>query len=134
MPNTPPALVASGNILPFRAVKMSGEHKGAQCGSNEVAIGLARGGTNYAPLNGIISTNYAAQEGQPISLIGDGEIGFCVSGASFSAGNKLKSDTNGKLVPVANSGKENVVAIALEDAGAGDIQARVQVNIHTIYT
>lgn len=131
MPNTPPALVASGAVLPFRGVKLSGEHTGAQTTANDAGIGIARGSTRNAPLEGLVTTNNHANTGDPISLIGDGEIGLAEVGAAVTAGDKLKSDANGKLVAIATSGgaTQNVIAVALEDGAADGVKIRVQVQL-----
>lgn len=121
MPNTPSAFVASGNIYPFRAVKISGDHTVAQSGANEWSAGIARGSTNQPPLNDLVTTNYHAQSGDIVHIIGDDEEGYMEIGDTVTAGQLLKPDTNGKGVPVAGSGLENVIAEALMGGAASNI-------------
>lgn len=128
MPNTPPALISSGNVYPNRFITVSGDHSGAQAGANAATIGISRASTNYAPLSDLSIEGYHAVSGQPISMIGDGEEGLLEIGDTVTAGALLKSDANGKGVPIASSGgaTQNVGAIALE-GGASGTKIRVQV-------
>ncbi len=139
MPNTPPALVANGNIFPSRFVTptTSTDHRGQQATANSPIIGITRDETNRPPIVDPAITNpgYHAIAGEPIRMIGDGEIGYIQSGDAITAGDRLKSDANGKAIPIATTGDvlQQVGAIALESAAAADLKIRVQVQIGAQY-
>lgn len=132
MTRTAPELIAGGDIRPFRFVKIDtsqgGDHTGLEADANDELIGVCGGDTNYAPLSGLITTNYHAQEGQPIKLHGDGEETLLELGDTVTQGDKLKSDADGRGVPIATTGTtlQHYGAIALE-SGAADQRIRVQV-------
>ena len=119
MPATPPPLLASGNIYPCRFVTVSGAHAGAQAGANARILGIARNETNYPPITDprITVAGYHAVDGEPIRMLGDGEVGLVEAGAAITAGDRLKSDSNGKAVPIATTGN------AVQEIGAVAIAA-----------
>ncbi|HWA97909.1 MAG TPA: DUF2190 family protein [Pirellulales bacterium] len=127
--NRSPRLLANGNIYPCRFVKVDGSNDdyGLQAGAGDPVIGISGTGTNYPPLTDQSVSAYHAQAGDPISLLGDGEEALLEAGGSFAAGAKLKSDSSGRGVALANSGLEEVGAVALEAAGASGQLVRVQV-------
>ncbi len=135
MPNTPPALIANGNIFPSRFVTptTSTDHRGQQATANAPIIGITRDETNRPPIVDPAITNpgYHAIAGEPIRLIGDGEIGYIEAGAAITAGDRLKSDGDGKGIPIATTGNvlQQVGAIAQESAAGDGIKIRVQCQI-----
>lgn len=74
------------------------------CGANAAAIGIITD-----PPKG---TGYAMR----VCILGDS---YAVAGDTIVPGNRLKTDTNGALVPVA-SNNDNYIAIAQSSAASGD--------------
>ena len=120
---------ASANISPSRFVKISGEHTVAAAGDNEEIIGVAQEGSNKAPLADYVSTVYAAEKDQQLSVYSVGEICLVEAGGTISAGQLLKSDSQGRAVAIATSGTtiQNYGAIALQAATAAGQKIRVLV-------
>ncbi len=133
MPNTPPTLMAAGDILPSRFVKLTGDHKAQQAGDNDVVIGVAQEGGNRPPLSDLVTTVKAAESGQTFQLYGDGDVCLVEAGAAIQPGDRLKSDANGRAVPIATTGTtiQNIGAIALEAASAAGELVRCQVKIYS---
>lgn len=131
MPNTPPNLVAGGNIYPCRFVKLSTSYDmtALQAGDNEDAIGVSQEGTNYPPLSDITVSGYAASSGQNMRMFGLGDVCLVEAGDVIVRGAKLKSDTNGKAVTIASTGTtvQKVCAIALQSAAAAGEKILCQV-------
>jgi len=118
-------LTARGNIAPFRFVRVdtSSENGCVQAGDNTDIIGIAQGGTNKPEVAGLISAQYAAENGQPVRVAGVGAVTLLEVGGNVTAGQYLKSDANGKGVPVATTGTviQNYGAMALQSGSAGSI-------------
>lgn len=118
-------LVARGNIPPFRFVRLdsASENGCVQAGDNTDVIGVAQGGTNKPEVSGLISAQYAAETGQPVRVAGIGSITLVEAGATVTPGQYLKSDANGRAVPVATTGTviQNYGAIALQGGTAGSL-------------
>ena len=132
MPNTPPLLVAGGDIYPSRFVTLSTseDNTGIQSTANSEIIGVSQVGTNYPPLDNLSLDGYAATDGQPFRLIGDGEQCLVEAGGVITNGQKLMSDGDGKAVAIATTGTtiQNSGAIALQSASASGVMILVQVN------
>lgn len=111
---------ASGNISPSRFVTLSGNKTVAQAGDNQEIIGVAQEGSNRAPLQDYVSTVYAAQAGEQLEVYSVGELCLVEAGGAITAGQLLKSDSQGRAVPVATTGTviQNYGAVALESATA----------------
>ncbi len=133
MPNTPPTLMAAGDILPSRFVKLTADHKAQQAGDNERVIGIAQEGGNRPPLADLVTTIKAAENGQTFRLYGEGEVCLVEAGAAIQPGDRLKSDANGRAVPIATTGTtiQNIGAVALEGATAAGELVRCQVQIYS---
>lgn len=125
-------LVARGAIAPFRFVKLdtSTENGCLQATDNSDIIGVAQGGTNKPEVSGLVSAQYAAEAGQPLRVSGVGSIAMLEVGGTVTPGQYLKSDSQGRGVPVATTGTtiQNYGAIALQGGSSGSI-IRVQVII-----
>ena len=130
MPNTPPHLMAGGNIYPSRFVMIdsSNDFKGLQATLNAKTIGITDVGTNYAPLSDQSVSAYAAKDGQNMRIFGDGDVCLVKAGDTIVAGNELKSDSTGRAIPIATSGTTNqrIGAVAIQ-GGAVDEFILVQV-------
>ncbi|MBC7076740.1 MAG: DUF2190 family protein [Synergistales bacterium] len=111
---------AATNISPSRFVTLSAENTVSQAGDNAEIIGVAYEGTSRAPLQDLITTNYAAQAGESVAVYSVGELCLVEAGGSISAGNLLKSDSQGRAVPIATTGTviQNYGAVALQSATA----------------
>lgn len=125
MPNTPPRLVAGGNIYPCRFVKMStaADDRGLQATANDAPIGISYPEGRYAPLSDVVTTNYHAIEGDPIGLYGDGEQCLLELGSGGATrGGRLKADADGKGVAVATTGTtiQQFGAVALESGSESE--------------
>jgi len=132
MANTPPRLVASGNIYPSRFVKISGENQCAQCGAGDEPIGISMEGTNYPPIDDphVTVAGYAAVSGESLRIYGDGDESVLITaGAAFSAGAHLKADTDGKGIAT-TAATDASGAVALQAATAKDQLVPVQVQIN----
>lgn len=115
-------LVASGDINPARFVKISGVNTLAQAGANEEVYGISGEGSQEAPVPG--ASALAATSGNPVNLnVIYGPPCFLEAGTGgWTAGNKLKSDSNGKGVVAASTGTtiQNIGALALTTVAAGE--------------
>jgi hypothetical protein len=101
-----------------------------QAGDNTDIIGVAQAGTTLPEIKGLVSAQYAAQEGQQVQVAGLGSICLVEAGGTITAGQYLKSDSQGRAVPIATSGTtiQNYGAIALQGGAQGE-KIRVQVLI-----
>lgn len=124
MPRPQPQLIAGGNILPGRFVKLStsADFTGLQATANDRILGVSGLGSNYPPLSDLVGTNYHAQAGDPIDLKGDGEIVQVLAGDVITRGDRLKSDAYGAAVPIATTGTtiQQIGAVALQSAIANE--------------
>jgi hypothetical protein len=131
MPNTPPNLVAGGNIYPCRFVKLSTSYDmtALQAGANESVIGVSQEGTNYPPLSDLTVSAYAAADGQNMRMYGEGDICMIEAGDVITRGGKLKADSVGRGVPILTTGttRQNIGAIALQSAAAAGEKILCQV-------
>ncbi len=131
MPNTPPNLMASGNIYPSRFVQIDSSYaKKVKLGSaNCQCLAVAHEGTNYPPLNDLSLTAYAAQDGEYIKIYGDGDVCLLEAGDAITTGGRLKSDSVGRGVAIATTGTtiQQFGAVALESADAAGEMILVQV-------
>lgn len=125
MPNTPPRLVAGGNINPCRFVKMStaADDRCLECDANEAPIGISYPEGRYAPQSDIVVTNYHAIAGDSVGLYGDGDQCLLELGSGGATrGGRLKADADGKGVAIATTGTtiQNFGAIALESGSENE--------------
>ncbi len=136
MANTPPRIVAGGQILPFRFLSpdSSADHQGLQATANGEIFGVSGEGTKYAPLSDLVTTNPHAEAGDPVDLRGDGEEGMVEAGAAFSAGVRLKADAIGRAVAVATTGTiaQNYGGRSQQAATAAGELVRISVETGTV--
>lgn len=119
-------VMAGGNIYPCRFVTLSAAYVVTQCGANGNVFGISQVGTRVAPLPDVTSA-YAAISGEQLGIFQDGDETLLELGGTVSAGDLLKSDSNGKGVVLGGSGAENVGAEALEAGVSGNlIKVRVR--------
>jgi hypothetical protein len=130
MPNTTPAYVAGGTIRPCRFIKAdsSASHTVLEADANERTVGIAGSETNQPPLSDLVSSSNHATTGQSVHAYGPGEECYLELGDTVVNGGLLKSDADGKGVPIASTGTtiQQVGARALEDGVSGN-KIRVEV-------
>jgi hypothetical protein len=99
-------MLANGTINPSRFVMVdtSDDNKVIQATTNAKCLGIATEGSNYPPLDDIVSTNYAAIAGQELRVYEPGEICLIETGDVVTAGDYLKADSDGKAVPILTTG------------------------------
>lgn len=133
MPTNGVQLVANGNVLPCRFVKIDttagADNYGVQAGANDITIGITGQETNQPPLSDLISTQYHAQQGDPIRLHGPTDVTLLEIGAAVTQGQRLKSDSVGRGVPGATAGAtlQQYGAIALESSA--NVGAKIRVSV-----
>jgi len=120
---------AGGNITVSRFVTLASTGMVVQSGDNHDIIGVAFEGTQRAPLQDMVTTVFAAETGQSVAVYSVGEVCLVEAGAAISAGALLRSDAQGRAVPIATTGTtiQNYGAIALEPATAAGQKIRVLV-------
>ena len=137
MPNTPPQLMASGDIPTSRFVKndSAADQKGNVCTTNLRPIGISNEGTNYPPLSDLAITALASKDGQYMLLYGDGEVCLITAGDAVVRGNLLKSDATGRGVPILTVGAvvQHHGAVALQSAAAAGEKILCQVQPGSMY-
>lgn len=125
MPNTPPHLVAGGDIYPSRFVKLdaTAENTGLQATANDLPIGISMEGTNKPQVEDLSTATLAAAAGQSLRLYGLGDVCLLEAGGTVTPGDRLKADADGKAVPIATTGTtiQNYGAVALQGGAAGDL-------------
>lgn len=115
------SLTASGSISPSRFVAGSAaEWTGQQASTNVRVVGISQEGTVDAPGTG--GSAYAADDGDPFRVYGEGEDTVLELGGTVSAFDYLKSDSSGKGVTVdlTATSTQNVGAIAYENGVSGE--------------
>lgn len=115
----PSMLIAGGNINTHRFIKRdtSADHQGLQADANAIVAGICDGSTRLAPLENYVTTNYHAVSGDQIRLHPEGSTDVLLEmAATCTAGERLKSDANGKGTPIATTGTtiQHIGAIAEE--------------------
>lgn len=126
--------VAGGDIRPARFVKVSTAADNAvlEADANEAIIGIATEATQDAPIPGA-SAN-AAESGDPVKVYTIGsECLLEIGSGGVTAGAEIKSDADGKGVLAATTGTtvQNIGAVALEAASAGELARVVVVRYKT---
>jgi hypothetical protein len=122
-------MVAGGDIMPHRFVIQStaADHKCLQAGANGLVIGVSQRGTRNTPMDGL-DDGKAAVAGESVHIYGAGETCLLELGGTVAAGDRLKSDANGKGVTATVGSGDNYGAFAGEAGTAGKlIEVQVQV-------
>lgn len=117
MPLSPPHLIAGGDIRPCRFVKISGEMTALECDANDKVIGISQEGATQPPLSDLSITELAGSSGKSMELHSAGDVCLLVIGSGgVTAGDRLKSDADGKGVAILLTGtvRQEWGAIALE--------------------
>lgn len=119
--STAPNLVATGNVYPCRFVKVGAtSNSGAQATAGDPAVGISQNWTRSVNLEGAISVSspYIAIAGEGIPLWGLGQEALLELGGTVAAGNRLKSDADGKGVVAAAA--DGAYAVALQSGVSGN--------------
>jgi hypothetical protein len=110
-----PELAASGNISPFRFVKISGDFTGAACTAiTDQVIGVTDGSLK------LFSSTWHAQSGDPISLQPSNTVQVELGG-TVTAGNYLMPKATDGTAVVAAGATAVSSYIALQGGDSGDI-------------
>lgn len=114
---------AAGNINPCRFVKVTtSENKRVEeADANETVIGVSQEGAQDAPIPS--ASTLAAEDEDSLDIRGPGRVCKLVAGGGgWTAGDRLKSDADGKGVTIATTGTtiQHIGAIALESVSAGE--------------
>ncbi|HUT90250.1 MAG TPA: hypothetical protein VMY37_12180 [Thermoguttaceae bacterium] len=126
--------VAGGTIPPSRFVigDTDNDNRVLVATANaEQVVGVSQTGTNKVPLSDLVTTSYAAVEGEPLKVYGQGDFCLIEAGAATTRFGLLKADSVGRAVNVATTGatQQHYGAIGLEAAGAAGQMIRCQVLI-----
>ena len=114
-------LAASGDINPSRFVSISGNSTVSQSTANEAIIGISPPGAKAAPISGASTLAAEFTDSIGITIVGGRQL--LMYGGTVVAGDRLKSDANGKGVAMATTGiQQNVGAYAIEGGSSGDIR------------
>lgn len=113
-----PELIASGDIAPFRFVKISAAFQGASCAAEtDYPVGVTDGSTYKA--SALLSTDYHAINGTPITLQPSNTVQV-QCGGNVTAGAFLESNASGQAVAAAGASAVSAY-IALEGGANGEI-------------
>lgn len=119
---------AGGNIKPRRFVKQSttAPNTVLQAGAGEKIFGISPTSTRNAPYS-TLDDGYTAINGEAMRVFGPTEIAPLALGGTVTAGDKLKSDSDGAGV-AATADAEHYGAVALQSGVSGDIvEVRVEI-------
>lgn len=135
MPNTPPALIAKGDINPSRFVALDGStnHGVIEANADSRIIGISQEGSRDAPIPN--ASTLAAADGDHLRIYGDGDECLLEIKAQTAvvSGDLLKSDADGRGEPIDATATtvELYGAIALEtiDASAAATFEKIRVQV-----
>jgi hypothetical protein len=130
-----PNFLAGGTIYPCRFVfKNADPHEVEQAASAITPlIGISQEGTHDTPGLSGAGTD-AASDGEQLHVYTEGDECLLEVVTTVAAGNRLKSDADGKGTPLLGTetaAETFVGAIALDDGAAGE-KIRVQVKIYSV--
>lgn len=115
--------IAGGNIAPNRCVRVDATTDGklVQCGANELPVGVADKATHDQG-----TTNHADTGDEVTYFVGG--IKGVTCGAAVANGQLVKSNASGSVVPVAGSGTEKVLGLAMSTTTAAGQICMVEIN------
>lgn len=116
-----PSFVAGGDIRPCRFVTQdpSNDYKVLESNANDRPIGISQEGYRAPNLPDQTAQTLAAQDGDQVTIYGEGEICLLEINDTIVAGNLLKPDANG-LGVLAETDGDATGAEALESGAAND--------------
>jgi hypothetical protein len=130
MPTSAIQVKAGGTIYPCRFItnNTTSDSTVDQAGANELIYGVSGDGTNYPPLDEVLTGPQAhATVGQMVEVQSETDVVLIEAGGVITmAAPQLKSDADGKAVAIATTGTTNqfVGAIALEAAATAGEKIR----------
>lgn len=127
--------VANGDISTARFVKLiSGtKYRVAQAAANEQVVGVSTQNQRASTIIGTLAaTTLAASAGESLDIELMGSLAWVEVGSACVEGDWVKSDANGRAVPIATSGatKQMVGGLVLIGAANANELALIQVNPH----
>jgi hypothetical protein len=131
MPNTPPNVIAGGDIRPFRFVTWdtAEDHQVLESNSGDTKLaGICGGSTRRAEISDVVVTTLHAADGEHVRLYSQGDITLLELGGTITAGDYLKPDADGKGV-VATLATDPIGAQALQSGTSG---GRIEVEVKFI--
>ncbi len=114
--------ILTGDTLPTRFVKQSGNFAAVQAGAGEQPIGISQ----QAVKN--FNSTLAGASGDPCGVYGESQECWLMLGGTVTAADRLKSDSTGRGVTAGST--EGSGAVALEGGSVGQLQ-RVRIEIVT---
>lgn len=125
----PQSGIAGGDVYPMRFVKLSttADGKVLAAGAGDVTIGISQRGTRRSEY--VDTSGKAAASGEPVQYFDETEECILEAGGTIAAGDKLKSDSNGKGVATTTD-KDWMGAIALQAGASGDL---LKVKVQGLY-
>lgn len=120
----PESRVANGNIAPCRFVKLDSSTAGGkvlQAGDGDKVFGISQPESRMPPYSGL-DDGYCAIAGENLKVytVADKEVYLEIGSGGCSAGDSLKSDTNGAGVATTTDNTQ-VGAIAKQSGNSGDL-------------
>ncbi len=118
MPTQNPNYISGGNINPKRFVtqQTDADLTVEESNTSELPVGVSGIGTKYAPIPEV-TTNYHAENGDPVWVHGLGEECWLTAGGAITAGDLLKPDTDGKGVTASAGDKYGARALTSATSG-----------------
>lgn len=117
-----PAFIAGGTIAPFTIVKINTTARQvvAAAATTDILIGISQPGMKGTPGVTGSDTTVAAASGDPIQILGGGNVAKVTLGSGGATRNDLlTSDGSGNAVTASTGNR--VVGFCLETGSAGDV-------------
>lgn len=123
--------IAGGTIRPSRFVKLSTtqDSRVLEADAGEKVFGISQEGTRYVPWSALDDGNAAIVD-EHLRVYGPGARCYLQAGGTVTAGDRLKSDADGKGV-TASADTEEYGAIAIDSGVDGEL-IKVLVELGTI--
>lgn len=121
------AFFANGDIRPCRFVTQDGDFLASEANANDKLFGVSQEGTRTAPIPDTSET-LCAKATEQFRMYQDGEIALLQLGDTVTAGQDLKSDSDGLGVPALTTGTtvQQIGAVALQ---GGALNEKVLVHV-----
>lgn len=120
---------AAGNIYPCRFVKLDTTQNNAVLQSTAATsppFGVSQEGTDKVAVTGLITSTYAAVDGENLRIFQPGEVCLIEASAAITAGDLLKADSNGKAATATAATYYGARALEAASAAGEKILVRVE--------